>query len=175
MVRGCREGFSSVFPVASQAEAKGLDTVDVGFVQGPHTDTPADAPARAFKPSFGFSQQWANRRQLNMRRKSNAKNKCVEECLPKSSAGTEGAEDYSRSQSDMKGRWFQFSGCREGHPARTHEKMIKFSYRRRSSVWTSGSARCSPSSDRAERRHGNAIVFSRIRGAKFCGGGSGIR
>ena len=92
----------------------------------------------------------------------------------KSSGGTGGTEDYSRSPSDMKGRWSQFPGCREGHPARTHEKMIKFSLRSRSSVWKSGRARCSQSSDRAERRHENAILFSRIRRAKFCGGRSGI-
>ena len=77
--------------------------MEVGFVQGPYPDTPADAPARAFKPSFGFSQQWANRRQRSMRRKSNAKNK-----YRKSSGGTGGTEDYSRSPSDMKGRWSQF-------------------------------------------------------------------
>ena len=87
----------------------------------------------------------------------------------KSSGGTGGTEDYSRSPSDMKGRWSQFPGCREGHPARTHEKMIKFSLCSRFSVWRSGIARCSPTSDRAERRHENAIFFSRIRHAKDCG------
>ena len=53
VVRRCRGGILSPFPVASQGEAKGLDTVDVGLVsKGLHTDIPADAHARAFKPSF---------------------------------------------------------------------------------------------------------------------------
>ena len=68
----------------------------------------------------------------------------------KSSGGTRGTGSYSRSARGMKGRWSQFPGCRQGHPARTHEKMIKFSFRSRFSVWKSGRARCSPSSDRAE-------------------------
>ena len=53
VIRGCGGGILSHFPVASQREAKGLDTVDVGLVsKGLHTDIPADAHARAFKPSF---------------------------------------------------------------------------------------------------------------------------
>ena len=93
----------------------------------------------------------------------------------KYSGGTRGTGSYSRSSSDMKGRWSQFSDCSEGHPARTHERTIKSSLRSRFSVWRSVSARCGPSSDRAERRHDNTTTFSRIRHAKFCGGRSGIR
>ena len=51
----------------------------------------------------------------------------------------------------MKGRWSQFPDCSEGHPARTHERTINSSFRSRFPVWRSGSARCGPSSDRAER------------------------
>ncbi|CAM9872033.1 unnamed protein product [Ectocarpus sp. 6 AP-2014] len=44
---------------------------------------PQDPRAKAFRPSFRFAQKWATRHSLSKRRRSNSKNKSVEERLPK--------------------------------------------------------------------------------------------
>ena len=99
--------------------------MEVGFVQGPHPDTPADAPARAFKPSFVFSQQEikrvqaiirANRRQLSMRRKSNANNKCVEECLPQIQPWNKRYRRLLQEPKRHEGQMVPVSGLQTGAP-----------------------------------------------------------
>ena len=43
---------------------------------------PDNPRAQAFRPSYRWVQRWANRRKLSMRRRSNLKNKSIEERLP---------------------------------------------------------------------------------------------
>ena len=99
--------------------------MEVGFVQGPYPDTPADAPARAFKPSFGFSQQEikrvqaiirANRRQLSMRRKSNANSKRVEECLPQIQRWNRRYRRLLQEPKRHEGQMVPVSGLQRGAP-----------------------------------------------------------
>lgn len=44
---------------------------------------PGDTRAKSFRASYRFTQKWAKRHNLSKRRKSNSKNKSVEERLPK--------------------------------------------------------------------------------------------